>query len=84
MNLYEIYLCSRDLNNNYYICNKFDNFDQAIKFFRQKNKFISINEFENTMVPICKFNPFKKSVLRYKLQKVFKNPYLSINDIKFK
>jgi hypothetical protein len=70
ININDVYLCSKNIKNNLCICERFDDFDQAIKFSRE-NKYLLRKDFETTMITVCKFNPFKNFVLKYKLNKVF-------------
>ena len=69
-NLTDVYLCykKRDMYN----CKRFDDFLQANQYFRDNFIYVS-NELSSTMIPVCKFHPFKKQILRYKLSKVFCN-----------
>jgi len=69
-NLNDVYLCYK--KNDRYNCKRFDDFVKANKYFREN--FINLTyESSTTMIPVCKFNPLKKQVLRYKLSKVFCN-----------
>ena len=69
-NLNDIYLCYKKKGR--YNCKRFDDFTKADKYLH--DNFINLsNELSYTMIPVCKFIPFKKQVLRYKLFKVFCN-----------
>jgi hypothetical protein len=84
INLLEVYLCIKQNNDTTYNCEKFDDFNQAIVHFRRRNQaytYLSIKEFDSTMIPICVFNPLKKLTLQYKLSKVFKDHYIQKEDI---
>ena len=69
-NLTDVYLCYKKKGN--YNCKRFDDFVKADQYFH--DNFINLrNELSSTMIPVCKFHPFKKQVLKYKLSKVFCN-----------
>ncbi len=69
-NLTDVYLCYKKKGK--YDCKKFNNFLEANEYYH--NNYINlIIENSSTMIEVCKFNPFKKQVLKYKLSNVFCN-----------
>ena len=69
-NLTDVYLCYKKRGK--YNCKRFDDFVKADKYFTDNFLFLS-DDLNSSLIPVCKFHPFKKQVLRYKLSKVFCN-----------
>lgn len=64
----DIYLCIQQNKFGITKCKKFNDYIYADRHYLEnyQNK----NIYFSTMIPICKFNPFKKTVLRYELSKI--------------
>ena len=69
-NLTDVYLCYKKRGK--YNCKRFDDFVKEDKYFTDNFLFLS-DDLNSSLIPVCKFHPFKKQVLRYKLSKVFCN-----------
>jgi len=69
-NLTDVYLCYKKRGR--YNCKRFDDFVKADKYLHENFTNLT-DELSTTMIPVCKFNPFKEKVLRYKLSKVICN-----------
>ena len=66
-----IYLCIKYKTTNYYKCIKFDNFEMADNFY--KNKCTKTKIESSTMMPVCKYVPnfVQHHILDYKLKRFF-------------
>ena len=76
----EYYVCTN--NSNGIECKRYNDFNYALVAFRRKNKsYLSIKEFNSTIIPICILNPFKIYTLRNKLSKQFNDLYIKNENI---
>jgi hypothetical protein len=68
----DIYLCYKT-NIFKYECKKFNNYEEADKYFNETYRHNSNKNIESTMFPVCKFMPkfMKNIVIHNKLSKQF-------------
>lgn len=61
----DVFLCTKKRNSTQYECRAFEDFVSADIYYQ--NHYQKDPDIVSTMIPVCKFNPFKKFTLWYRV-----------------